>query len=206
MQVGIFNGKNYKRYMQYISLFRELCSIFQDDRLVDMPLCLYGFDHLSNLGEILRWYPRSHNLFGVSLAPTVEDILDESMFSCFENDVDDNVVRVDYAISVKELDRFRRSTERRLVCAKQRIETCMNRHRDEWLTRFLNADSAGVKSLCSEILEASKLPAAQQPKNMKETALFLTSINACLMDAVEETAYDYLIQAGNALTGRKLYL
>ncbi|MDE7243845.1 MAG: hypothetical protein K2O18_07705, partial [Oscillospiraceae bacterium] len=180
------NGKNYKRYMQYISLFDELCGIFQSDSRVDIPLCLYGFDHLSNLGEILRWSPRSHNPFGISLAPTVEEIMFESTFSCFENSADDNVVCMDYDISWKELNRFRSSTESRLVRAAKRIDNYMNRHLDELLTRFLNADSVGIKALCAEILEAVKLPAAQQPKNMKETALFLAGINDCLMEAVDE--------------------
>ena len=52
---------------------------------------------------------------------------------------------------------------------------------------------------------AAKLPAAQQPKNMKETALFLSAINDCLMEAVDEIADDYLIQAGNALIGAAFF-
>ena len=141
---------------------------------------------------------------GIPLEPAMDDILSESLFSCFENGCDDNVMMTDYGISLKELNRFQSSTERHRVRALNQISKYMNRHLGGLMTGFLNADSEGVKALCGEILELAHLPAAQQPKNQRETGLFLAAINSGLMEAVDAVAIDYLIQAGNALMDRAL--
>ena len=51
--------------------------------------------------------------------------------------------------------------------------------------------------------EASELPTSQQPKNGAETALFLAAINDALMEAVDDLAEKYLVQAGYALIGEE---
>lgn len=195
------NGKNYRMNVRYLTLFSELCSICEADGQVDIPLCVYGFDHLSNLGKFYRDYvPEGVTIpFGF----TLEDIMMDSQFSCFENGYDDSVAATYYEIPVRKLERFECSSERRHSRALTRIEKYMNQRLVKLMERFLNADTEGVKLLCSEILEASELPTSQQPKNEAETALFLAAINGALMEAVDDLAEDYLVQAGYALIGEE---
>lgn len=127
----------------------------------------------------------------------------DSQFSCFENGYDDSVAATYYEIPVRKLERFECSSERRHSRALTRIEKYMNQRLVKLMERFLNADTEGVKLLCSEILEASELPTSQQPKNEAETALFLAAINGALMEAVDDLAEDYLVQAGYALIGEE---
>ena len=193
------NGKNYRMNVRYLTLFSKLCSICEADGQVDIPLCVFGFDHLSNLGEFYRDYePEGVTIpFGF----TLEDILMDSLFSCFENGYDDNVAAAYYDISFKKLDRFQRSPERRYSRGLERIEKYMNRELDKLTEWFLNADAGGIKKLCSDILEAAALPTSLQPGDAAETALFLAAINSGLMEAVDTYAEDYLVQAGDALIG-----
>lgn len=195
------NGKNYRMNVRYLTLFSKLCSICEADGQVDIPLCVFGFDHLSNLGEFYRDYePEGVTIpFGF----TLEDILMDSLFSCFENGYDDNVAAAYYEIPARKLDRFMCSSERRHSRALTRIEKYMNQRLGQLLERFLNADAEGVKMLCSEILEASVLPTAQQPRDAAETALFLAVINAGLMEAADNFAEELLVQAGYALIGEE---
>lgn len=193
------NGKNYRVNVRYLTLFSELCGICEADGQVDIPLCVYGFDHLSNLGEFYRLFvPENVTIpFGF----TLEDIIMDSPFSCFENGYDDNVAAAYYDISFKKLDRFQRSPERRHSRGLERIEKYMNRELDKLTERFLNTDAGGIKKLCSDILEAAALPTSLQPGDAAETALFLAAINNGLMEAVDTYAEDYLVQAGSALIG-----
>lgn len=188
------NGKNYRTNVCYLELFSCLCNIFQSDTAVDIPLCVCGFDQLSNLSEFYRLYGPTD--FEIPFAPPIEDLLDESLFSCFEHGSDDNVVMADGNITLKELDRFQCSTDRRRSRALAQISDYMNGHISELVERFWRASPETVKALCGEILEASELPPSQQPKTAQETAFFLAAINRGLMEAVDGMAELYLTAVG----------
>lgn len=191
------NGKNYRTNMCYLKLFSRLCDIFQSDKTVDISLCIHGFGQLSNLREFYQLYAPGD--FEIPFAPPVEDLLDESPFSCFAHGVEDNVVMVSSGIPFKELDRFQRSIDRNRSRALAQISEYMNRNITDLVTKFWGASPEDVKTLCAEILEASALPSTQQPKTARDTALFLAATNGGLMDAVETFAMQYLADAGNAL-------
>ena len=189
-----YNGKNYRIYVRYLKLFSQLCSIFSTDQAVNLPLCVCGFEQLSNLGEFYRMYAPKD--IEIPFAPPVGDLLDESLFTCFERGDEANIFMIDAGISAKALERFRCSTEKRYVHAMVKISEHMNQHIAELIPRFLNASSNEVKSLCTEILEDAALPVSQRPKTSQETALFLAAINSGLMEAVDYFAMEYLIAAG----------
>jgi len=193
------NGKNFQTNMCYLQLFFRLCDIFRSDAAVDLTLCIHGFEQLSNLREFYKLYPPKD--IEIPFAPSVEDLLDESLFSCFEHGYEDNVVMVSSGISPKVLDRFQRSTDRNRSCALARISDYMNFHISDLVTKFWGASPEDVKALCAEILEAAALPGIQQPKTAQDTALFLAAINGGLLEAVEGVAMQYLAAAVKMLIG-----
>jgi len=197
------NGKNYNAYRKQLELFRRLCDIVGGGKGVDLPLCLYGFEHLSNLGEFYWMDDESES--EIPFSPTIEDLLDYSSFFCFEQD--DNILLRESHYSHKQFERLIRNMDRRQekdkLRALGRIETYMNQNVVELTNQFLEANQAPeqVKKLCRDILEASGLSAKQQPKSSEETEVFLIAINGGLIDAVNGFADLFLAQAGWALIG-----
>ena len=199
------NGKNYKACARYNKLFEALYGLFRDEPGVDAALCLYGYDHLSNLGGFYRLcYVIDPPLdFGME----VEDIFTKCVFTCFENGYGDNVILEESGLADRQMKQLLCSDERRHVCALDRIDTYLNRNRPNLTARFLEVMAghpAEVRALCEEVLQASDIPRAQRPKNKRETELLLAVINRELMDSVDEWAEDYLVRAGKMLIGDDL--
>lgn len=76
------NGRNFKALEQWISLFDRLCAYFEQDAVVDMELCRYGFLHISNIS---RWYYKNIITESKNIIPSIESIIDNSCFSLFED-------------------------------------------------------------------------------------------------------------------------
>ena len=172
---------------------------------MDAPLCLYRYDHLSNLGSFYRiCYVVDPPLdFGME----VEDIFMKCVFTCFENGYGDNVILEESGLADRHLKQLLCSEERRHVCALDRIDAYLSRNKANLTNRFLEimqGHPAEVRALCEEILQAADIPRAQRPKNKRETELLLAVINRELMDSVDEWAEDYLVRAGKLLVGDDL--
>ena len=198
------NGRNFKQSIQYLNLFRKLCQIYREDESIDFPLCWYALDQVTVLGEFYRehlsagWvYADSENDFPFVL--TVEELVDDALFSCFENGLGDNALLADSDITPRELDKFQGSDYPPIAKSLEKISDYMNCHIPELAFQAAQADSAGIKALCRDILEQSKI--SYQPKTPRETALFLAAINSGLMDCQDWTANFMLAQAGHALLG-----
>ena len=91
--------------------------IYREDESIDFPLCWYALDQVTVLGEFYRehlsagWvYADSENDFPFVL--TVEELVDDALFSCFENGLGDNALLADSDITPRELDKFREATTR----------------------------------------------------------------------------------------------
>lgn len=199
------NGKNYRTYAQYLYLFEVLYDLFAADETVDAPLCLYGFDHLSNLGDFYRLYPEEKQTLPFSLS--IEELLLklECAFTCFEHGYRDNVILEEYGISVRKLDKFQCSTDRKIQKAFEKIDRYLDANAIEPLTRFLEEPApAQVKQLCAEILNKSELPDKLRPKDEKQTALFLAAINQVLMETADNCAEENLVKACKLLTGDRV--
>lgn len=193
------NGKNYAANVCRLRLFGALCQLYGQDRQVELPLCVYGFERLSNLAEFYRMWLPDPPL--VPFEPSLEDLLEDSMFSCFEHGSDDNIMLADSGLTLRALERFRCSEDSRRVRALEMLSAYMNRNFDELILRFSGADSEDIRALCREILACGELSEDLRPRESEETAPFLAAINEGVMAAIDELADELLVRAGRALTG-----
>ena len=191
------NGRNFKQCRTNLEFFANLCRIYKGDNKVNFALCWYGLDQITVLGSFYRNKP---SLVGSGVLPfisTIADVVESSVFSCFENGYGDNVVLEDSGISVRELLNFQCSTNPVIVHSLNKISDYMNDHAIELTEGFLYAPPEDVKSLCRNILADSELKSIISARNLP---LYLASINEGLMDLQDYFANQYLTQAGCALT------
>ena len=203
-QIDRNNGRNFKQYEQNLRLFKNLFQLYQNDQAVDFPLCWYGLDQVTVLGDFYRthistgWeYADSQSEY--PFIPTVEEVVEGALFSCFPNGYEDNVVLIDSNITPKELDQFRQSEETPTWRALDEISDYMNARTVDLAIQMAHAAPEKVKALCREILEQSGIK--YRPKSPHEMELFLVAINGGLMDCQDWLAGYLLTQAGHALLG-----
>lgn len=199
------NGRNFKQYWLNLQLFDRLCHIYCKDEAVDFPLCWYGLGQITVLQTFYRdnlttgWcYADSEDDF--PFIPTIEELVEDSLFSCFENGYGDNVLFVDGGLTYRELERFQCSPNLLIYNTLEKLSDYMNCHATELAERFSQANPSQVKVLCRDILERAGVEGIYQPKSAHDLALFLASINQGLMDLQDYFAQQYLIQAGHALS------
>ena len=203
-QIDRNNGRNFKQYGRNLCLFKNLCLLYQNDKAVNLPLCWYGLDQVTVLGEFYRthisagWeYTGSESEY--SFIPTVEEMVEDALFSCFPNGCEDNIVLMDSNITPKELDRFRQSEEAPILRALDKISDYMNARIVDLAAQMARATPEEVKALCRDILQRSGI--RYRPKSPHETELFLAAINGGLMDCQDWLASYLLAQGGHALLG-----
>lgn len=203
-QIDRNNGRNFKQYGRNLRLFKNLCQLYQNDEAVDFPLCWYGLDQVTVLGEFYRehisagWeYVDSESKY--SFIPTVEEAVEDALFSCFPNAYEDNIVLMDSNITPKELDQFRQSEEATIWRALDKISGYMNARTADLAVQMAHTTPEEVKALCRDILERSGI--RYRPKSPHETELFLAVINGGLIDCQDWLAGYLLAQAGHTLLG-----
>lgn len=207
------NGKNFFQNAIYIRLFSELCKLYRDDSKVDLELCIYGFDQLSNLGNFYRianfnsiiyyeakledlhteeWPPQSYMaaLMGVSLQfpDTVEDIVDESGFSCAEFLFEKNVIMTSDNISLRKLERFQNNSHYRQLLEK--IEDYLNQHIEQLQAEYedLNySDENDIRLFFSNVLGAIDIPSKMQPQKLSELSMVFAFINNKMISVMDES-------------------
>lgn len=196
------NGKNHKTNAARLAFFAGLCEFYKSDRLTDLPLCWYGFEKLSNLGEFYReeieWenFPDPPTL-PLSLPEPLETLTEWNRFSCFEYGGRNVILESDSSLSPRKLERFQLNSKYKRPLDK--LAAYMDEHMGQLAARFWGADDQTVKALCSGILTQAGLPARWMPKNLREISLYLAAINGGLIELVEWIADDLLRQAGQAL-------
>lgn len=196
------NGRNFKQYRTNLRLFMGLCRIYKRDEKVDIPLCWYGLDQITVLGdfyrnEISKGWEYADKEPEVQFLSTVEELVEESCFSCFENGYDDNILLTESGLPCREMLKLQYSENPMDVAALDRISDYMNAHAAELTEQFLQADAEKVKKLCRCILEHAKI---KRMASVNDLPLYLASINQGLMELQDYYANDYLVQAGYALT------
>lgn len=200
------NGKNFKQCRANLQLFQGLCRIYARDADVDLPLCWYGLDRITVLGDFYRqevslgWTCADEEI-EYPFPPTIEELVEDAMFSCFEHGGGDNILLEDSGISIKELWDFQCSGRPLTASALDKLSDYMNRHAAELTEQFLRADANGVKKLCRDILEhvSGGMGASE-----RDIPFLLSSINEGLMELQDYFACQYLIEAGQALTAGAL--
>lgn len=199
------NGKNFKKYRKDLDFFEALTRIYEKDSRVDLPLCWYGLDQLTVLGEFYR----NEVLCGVEfvdvptlpLLPTIENLVDDALFSCFENGAGDNLLFIESGLDVKALNKFQFSDHPIIIHALDRISDYIADHAVQLAEQFLQAGPEDVKAMCRKILEKSKIKSAVSERDLP---LYLAVINGNLMELQDFFAGQHLIQAGCALTNGPL--
>lgn len=199
------NGRNFKQYRLNLHLFCGLCHIYHRDEAVDFPLCWYGLEQVT----VLKTFYWDHIATGWRYAdseddfpfiPSIEELVEDSLFSCFENGYGDNVLFMDSGLTYRELERFQCSSNPLIYHTLEILSDYMNCHAAELAERFSQACPSQIKSLCQDILERASIEKLYQPKSAHGLALLLVSINRGLMDLQDYFAGQYLIQAGHALS------
>lgn len=203
-QIDRNNGRNFKQYGRNLRLFKELCQIYQNDHSVDPFLCWYGLDQITVLGEFYRehisvgWeYTDSDREY--PFIPTVEEVVEDALFSCFQDGYEGNVVLRDSEITPKELDQFRQNEKSPVFGALDKISDYMNARTADLAIQMARSTPEETKALCRDILERTKI--RYRPKSPHEAELFLAAINGGLMDCQDWLASYLLAQAGHALIG-----
>lgn len=203
-QIDRDNGRNFKQYKQNLRLFKDLCQLYQNDDAVNLPLCWYGLDQITVLGEFYReqisagWeYADSEREY--PFIPTVEELVKNALFSCFPNGYEDNVVLAGSNITPDELDQFRQNEKAPVLGALDRISDYMNTRIPDLAIQMSYAAPEEIKALCRDILEQSGIK--YRPKSPHETELFFAAINSGLMDCQDWLTGYLLTQAGHALLG-----
>lgn len=196
------NGRNFKQYRTNLQLFTSLCQIYERDPQVDIPLCWYGLDQITVLGdyyrnEVSKGWENAGSETELRFIPTIEELIEDSLFSCFENGQGDNAMLNDSGLPLKNLLRFQYSTDPATIASLERISDYMNDHALELTKAFLYADLTNVRSLCRTILEKSNI---RHRISSHDLSLYLSSINDGLMELQDYFASQYLIQAGHSLT------
>lgn len=199
------NGRNFKQYRLNLHLFCGLCHIYRRDEAVDFPLCWYGLEQVTVL-KAFYWdhiatdwrYADSEDDF--PFIPSIEELVEDSLFSCFENGYGDNVLFMDSGLTYRELERFQCSSNPLIYHTLEILSDYMNCHATELAERFSQSCPSQIKSLCQDILERASIEKLYQPKSAHGLALLLASINQGLMDLQDYFAGQYLLQAGHALS------
>lgn len=200
--IDVNNGKNYKANYMRLVFFTKLCDLYRKDPQVDLTLCGYGFDKLSNLGDFyhqeIEWdnFPDPPTL-PPPLPEPLEDLTEYAMFSCYEGGGDNVILESDSSLTGQMLEDFESDSKYNRPLDK--LSEYINENMAALATRFWNADEETVKAICREILERARLPASWQPKTMQEISLYLAAINGALLDLIFMISEDLLRQAVQAL-------
>lgn len=189
------NGRNFKTLICHLRFFSQLCRVFEREDGVDLPLCWYGLDQVTSLGDFYR--QSMDATVELPFPPSAAELVEDAVFSCFENGHGDNVLLADSGARVQELEKFECRAEPRIVSMLEQLSNYINEHGEELAERFIGAPPPEVRAICAEILNGAKL--RRQPQDTREVALLLASINGGLMELQDYFARQHLIEAGQAL-------
>lgn len=198
------NGRNFKQCRLDLRLFQSICQIYRTDEAVNLPLCWYGLDQATVLGDFYRehislgWEYADHES-DFPFIPTIEDLVEESLFGCTEYGYGKNILVKAGDVAFKELSKFQESSHPLVAHALGEISDYMNRNAFDLALWASQANDEGIRNLCREILEKSKIK--YQPGSLHETELFLAAINDGLIQCQSGVADYLLAQAGHALLG-----
>lgn len=201
-QINRNNGRNFKQYSLNLRFFRSLCQIYYNGESTDLSLCWHGLDQITVLGDFYRKHVSagwecSDGASGYPFVPTVGELVEDALFSCFQNGYEDNVLFRESRLTYKELSNFQGSTQPRIAAALEKISDYMNRHAAELAVQASCTNADEIKALCQSILEDADIK--YPPQSIPETELFLAAINGGLMECQDWLANYMLIQAGHAL-------
>lgn len=182
------NGKNFNKNRLYLTFFERLCTLFQKDIIVNIPLSRWGFMLLSNLVDFQRseLEDKSESVF-----PYFDNLVETSFFSCFGNAEKEAELLHETGYSLKQVSYFQ--SEHSYQPGLERISQYMNQNALSLLQSLEDAKFTHIKNICVDILIQSKLKKKEKPASQREIDLYLCSINIGLLDLVDYFAQEYLV-------------
>ena len=183
-------------------LYEVLYTICRSQPDVDAELCLYGYDHLSDLGQFYREHHSDSPV--MSFEPLTEVILAPCRYTCFEHGDGDNVMLASSGMNIESMTNYIASAEQGDAAWVNHVFAYVRTNIASLTARFLELDSEhpdSVQALCEEILQDACCGPVQQPRGDEERAFLLAAINKALMQSVDGWANDYLIRTGKILVG-----
>lgn len=194
------NGRNFKQYGLNLSFFRDLCHIYEKHSSIDFALCWYGLDQITVLGDFYRKHVSTgwvciNDENDFPWIPTVEELVEDVVFSCFPNGYEDNVLLEESDLTYEDFSKFLKSPASGIKTAMKKISDYMNRHAEDIIRQASNIDTAGRKILCQNILKEAKIK--YQPKSPYEIELFLAAINDVVMNYQDLFSNHLLVQIGH---------
>lgn len=182
------NGRNFNKNRQYLQFFERLCTLFQKDSWVNIPLCRWGFMVLSNLVEFHRSELEDKL---ESVFPYLDKILDVSFFSCFGYREKEAVMLKETEYTLKQVTFFQTSSD--YATSLEKISLYMNQNALDILETVESYQPEKIKELCTDILLNSKLKKEERPTTQRELDLFLCAINLGILDLIDYFAKEYLV-------------
>lgn len=181
------NGRNFNTNRHYIDLFLDLCTLWQDDSFVDIPLSKWGFFQTSNLLEFDR--NTTEEVAHLSF-PLFDQLLEDSFFSCYRCGGYDAVLLKKLKIPLEKVLFFQSMPHYQEFLTQ--ITEYLHENANELVEKFLICKNDEVMELCMEICQNS------QKENIRLTKgqlnLILCAINIALQESVDSFGKEYLIQ------------
>ncbi len=226
------NEKNWGKHSTYIRLFAEICKLYRDDPEIDLALCGFGFDQLSNLGDFYRdgalfvelyddvrleeledlceeEYNGKNPLVQMAgiklrLPESLDNILLKTSCSCWEG-LDENILLKECGISEDELLYFLSDTKKKRTRILDNISEYVSQHANQLLEdycQFNYLDGDAVRAFCGQVLRSVPFSGRNHPK-LSDIPMYLAGINSVMIDLLRKQDQEYLKCAGLLLLGSR---
>lgn len=184
------NGKNFNKSRRYIHLFSELCNLFEKDNMVNIPLSQWGFMKISNLLEFDRG---DIELKSTCVVPFFDILLEDSLFSCYEEKEVEAVLEKIWGFSLKKVRYFQ--SQLAFHPALEGISAYLNENPLIYHEKYLAycGDTKKIEELCKEIYFFSVAQKIRKPKSDRELKLYCATIYLGLLELNDYFAKEYLV-------------
>ncbi|MFI3253382.1 MAG: hypothetical protein R3Y63_03460 [Eubacteriales bacterium] len=182
------NGKNFHKNRDYLRLFAQLCSLFEKDNSVNIPLSQWGFMKLSNLLEFDR---SETEVKSTCVVPFFDVFMEDSLFSCIKDKEAESIVKETWGFSLKQVRYFQ--SQPVFHSALDEISAYLNKNALQYYEKYLNYKVEQIEELCQEIYFFSGAQKMRKPKSERELKLFLSVIYLGLLELKDYFGKEYLI-------------
>lgn len=187
-EINVDNGKNFQKNRDYIHLFSRLCSLFEKDNSVNIPLSQWGFMKLSNLLEFDR---SETEMKSTCIVPFFDTMIEDSFFSTLHITDGEPVLSEMWGFSLKQVQYFQ--SQQVFHSALDGISTFLNKNALVFHMKYLESEKEQIEELCKEIYFLSAAQKIRKPKSDRELKLFFATIYLGLLDLKDYFGKEYLV-------------
>lgn len=186
------NGRNFNTNRSYLALFHDLCNLWAEDSLVDIPLTRWGFYQTSNLLDFDRAITEE---FSDLTFPLFDQLLEDSSFSCYRCGGYDAVLLKELGITLEKLLFFQSMPHYQGLLTE--ISEYLQENASDLVERFLSCSKDQLLALCAEIFQNT--PKEKANFTNAQQNLIFCAINVGLQEYVDYFAKEYLAQGFMAI-------